>query len=122
MLSLEDRRRLEQATGTPGRRHQQHTLFAAVFLALLGTVNLGLAVWVGHLGGYTVAQLAGAWVADIQLHQQYSGFYVKAWERLNLGLLQLGVALFFALKVRWLSVERQRDQRLLEAFQAREVR
>lgn len=122
MLSLDDRRRLEQSTGTPGRRHQRRTLFAAMFLAVLGTVNLGVAVWIGHLGGYGVAQLAALWVADIQLHQQYSGFYVKTWERLNLGFLQLGLALFFALKVRWLSVERQRDQRLLEAFQAREAR
>jgi len=122
MLSLDDRRRMEQSTGNRGRRHQRRTLFAAAFLAVLGTVNLGVAVWVGHLGGYGVAQLAGAWVADIQLHQQYSGFYVKAWERLDLGLLQLGLALFFALKVRGLSMERQRDQRLLRSFQAGEVR
>lgn len=117
MLSREDRRRLEQATGTSGHRRQQRTLFAAVFLVVFGTVNVGLAVWVGHLGGYQAAQLAQAWVADIQVHQQYSGFYVKALERLNLGVLQLGVALFFAIKARLMGVERRRQQSLIEAFQ-----
>jgi hypothetical protein len=117
MLSLDDRRWLEQSAGPLGHRHQQRLLFAAVFLAMLGTVNLGVAVWVSHLGGYQAAQLAQAWITDIQVHQQYSGFYVKALERLNLGLVQLGVALFFAFKGRHVGVERRRQQRLIEAFQ-----
>jgi len=116
MISREDRRWLELSAGSQGRRLQQLTFGAAAFLALVGAINLGLALWIGRFEGYHAGELARGWISGFQLQQHYSGVYVEALGRITLGVLQLGVALYFAVKGKVADIERRRHQRLLDAL------
>jgi hypothetical protein len=116
MISREDRRWLERSAGSQGRRLQHLLLGAAAFLAVVGTFNLGLALWIGGFEGYQAGELARGWISGFQLQHHYSGVYVEALGRITLGVLQLGVALYFAVKGRVADIERRRHQRLLAAL------
>lgn len=98
MRARKGQRRLEYPAGVAVLRFRKWTLIAAAFLAVVALVNVGLAFWIGRLGGYTPVQILSGWTPDQPLGQVYPGAYVKAVDRLNLGVLQLGGALFLGFR------------------------
>lgn len=96
-------------------------IFPAVILlfVILGFLNIALAKKFAAADGLTFNTFIQYWINGIQLHDAYSGMYLKALERWGTALFQLGLALAFFLPI-WLfrRAEYQRSRRILHFIES----
>ena len=70
-------------------------LFFPIFLLIMGGLNLHLASKFGKYAGYSLGDLFKSWIEGIDIHKQYSGFYIKALERLEASLTDFMFSIIF---------------------------
>ncbi len=76
--------------------------FAPTFLAcvsafnlVVGIINLRFSAVIAGFENATLRDIWDGWIRGIDINATYSGVYLKALERMNLGLVNLGFALCF---------------------------
>lgn len=93
----------------------------AFFLAILFQLfvafhNLSLAIDYGQEMGLDAKGILTMWNAEPNLQKQYIGYEVQSKHRLNMAILSFGLALLFVMYSVSMSIDRNRNKRVLEAL------
>lgn len=93
----------------------------AFFLAILFQLfiafhNLSLAIDYGQEMGLDAKGILTMWNAEPNLKKQYIGYEVQSKHRLNMAILSFGLALLFVMYAVSMSIDRNRNKRVLEAL------
>ena len=78
MITEKDIKRLKYFNTRTAKVGFYFFLFFPIFLLIMGGLNLQLASKLGKYAGYSLGDLLKSWVEGVDIHKQYSGFYIKA--------------------------------------------
>ena len=94
---------------------------AAFFLAIIFQLfiafhNLSLAIEYGQEIGLDAKGILAMWNAEPNLQKNYIGYEVQSNYRLNMAILSFGLALLFVIFAVSMSIDRNRNKRVLSAL------
>ncbi|HEU4752521.1 MAG TPA: hypothetical protein VFU47_05380 [Armatimonadota bacterium] len=117
MLDEKDRRWLESRAGRRNRRMELFNALAAGFLAVLGAVQLLMALYFGQRLGYGTAEMLRNAFVEIPAAQSFPGVYVEMLQHLWLGAAYWLTAAWWLAQIQLGRMEHRRYQALLAVIE-----
>jgi len=112
---------LKALNGVSDRQYKFIQVFFAaftIFELFIAYNNLSLSISYGHAMGLNIEGILTMWNAEPELQKQYIGYEVQSLHRLNMAILDLGLALLFIISLVFVSINRKRNKRVLAALES----
>ena len=116
MLSDRDRKNLEGSVGKRGRLSLTTCIFACGFLLAMAALNLYLAARWAELQGHTLSDLLKGLLEGIQADRQYSGTYLRGLDRVEVAVVEIGVAIIGGAQGIVVSARQRLNRRVIAAL------
>jgi len=116
VISEKYKQSLSRYEGKRGALLYGITFFTPFFLLAIGSLNIWLALRIGSVGDFTLADFTHVWIDNIEMRSEYrySGIFLAGLQRFNTAIIQFSLALVLfpiAFEVRF---QRKRDRVILD--------
>ena len=116
MLTAKDRKYFETIRGRSGARMQALQYSVPVVLTMTAVFNVWMASRWGHIVGYSLPALIRLCIAGIDLSKSYPGILIRAEDRLEMALIEFGMAVVTLVVAVQYQAIRQRHLRIIDSL------
>ena len=116
MITEKDIKMLKRHETRMGKIAYWMIIIGPIFLVVIGCLNLWLAFKIASSRGCNLSCLFQCFIENINVNQQYSGFYLKVMERLSIALLYFVLAFILFIQCYGYYLRRKMEIRILETL------